>query len=61
MSQVELAEKTGLSTQYINDKINNRGPRGMTLENAKKIALVLDCSIDDLYDWSISNSTRKGK
>jgi putative transcriptional regulator len=56
MTQLELAEETGLSKKYINDKINNRGPRGMTLSTAKKIAMVLGCTIDELYDWKIHNS-----
>jgi transcriptional regulator with XRE-family HTH domain len=51
MTQRQLADRTGLSTQYISDKANNRGPRGMTLENAKTIAAVLGCHIDDLYEW----------
>jgi putative transcriptional regulator len=53
LTQVELAEATGLPHKYINDKANNRGPRGMTIVNAKKIATVLGCSIDDLYEWKI--------
>jgi transcriptional regulator with XRE-family HTH domain len=51
MTQRELADRTGLTTQYISDKANNRGPRGMTLEHAKNISVVLNCRIDDLYEW----------
>jgi putative transcriptional regulator len=51
MTQRQLADRTGFSASYINDKANNRGPRGMTLENAKTIASVLRCTIDDLYEW----------
>nr|WP_280525612.1 helix-turn-helix transcriptional regulator [Neobacillus mesonae] len=53
LSQVELAEITGLSVKYINDKANDRGPRGMELANAKLVALALDCSIEDLYEWIV--------
>jgi transcriptional regulator with XRE-family HTH domain len=51
MSQQELADKAGMSKGYINDKIKNRGKHGMYIDSAKKIATVLGCSIDDLYEW----------
>ncbi|NYV67615.1 helix-turn-helix transcriptional regulator [Bacillus sp. Gen3] len=51
MTQQQLAKITGLNEKYLSDKINNRGPRGMTLVNAKKIAYALRCHIEDLYEW----------
>jgi putative transcriptional regulator len=51
MSQVDLSIKTGISKTQINEYIN--GTRKMSLANAKLIAHVLRCHIDDLYQWSI--------
>lgn len=51
MTQKELADKTGMSKTFINDKVHNRGSHGMWIDSAKKIATVLGCSIDDLYEW----------
>lgn len=51
MSQQDLADKTGMSKGYINDKIKNRGKHGMYIDSAKKIASALGCSIDELYEW----------
>lgn len=61
MTQQELAAKTGMSKQFINDKVRNlRGKHGMWIDSAKKIAAVLDCHIDDLYEW-IPDQEAKGK
>jgi transcriptional regulator with XRE-family HTH domain len=60
MSQQELADKVGMSKGYINDKIRNRGKHGMYIDSAKKIATVLGCSIDDLYEW-IPEGKHKGR
>ena len=51
MTQVELAEIIGKSSKWVGDIANKRGPRGMTLENAKSIAAALGVTIDDLYEW----------
>lgn len=51
MSQIELSELTGISKQQINEYISNS--RTMSLFNAKIIAHVLKCSIDDLYEWEL--------
>ncbi|PLR72222.1 helix-turn-helix transcriptional regulator [Bacillus sp. UMB0728] len=51
MTQVDLSEKTGISKQQINEYIANT--RLMTIYNAKLIADVLDCCIDDLYEWKL--------
>jgi transcriptional regulator with XRE-family HTH domain len=61
MTQQELANKTGMSKQYINDKARNkRSPHGMWIGSAKTIASALNCSIDDLYEW-IPTQEAKGK
>jgi DNA-binding XRE family transcriptional regulator len=49
MSQQELAERIGVTRQQINHYSNNR--RIMTLHVAKNIAFILQCDIDDLYEW----------
>jgi transcriptional regulator with XRE-family HTH domain len=61
MTQQELANKTGMSKQYINDKTRNkRGKHGMWIDSAKTIASALNCSIDELYEW-IPAQEAKGK
>lgn len=49
MTQQELAERLGVTRQQINHYVNNR--RVMTLETAKNIACLLNCDIEDLYEW----------
>jgi DNA-binding XRE family transcriptional regulator len=49
LSQQELAEKLGVTRQQINHYSTNR--RTMTLPVAKNIAFILQCEIDDLYEW----------
>jgi len=51
LTQSDLSEKTGISTSQISDYINHR--RIMTLQTAKRIAYVLRCHIDDLYEWHL--------
>jgi transcriptional regulator with XRE-family HTH domain len=51
MTQQELADKTGMTPQYINDKIKGRGKHGMYIDSAKTIANALGVHIDDLYEW----------
>jgi transcriptional regulator with XRE-family HTH domain len=60
MSQQELAVKSGMSKSFINDKVHNRGSHGMWVDSAKKIATVLGCNIDDLYEW-IPDQEAQGK
>lgn len=60
MTQQELANKTGMSKQYINDKTRNRGKHGMWIDSAKTIASALNCSIEDLYEW-IPDQEAQGK
>lgn len=51
MTQVDLSDKTGISTTQINEYI--AGTRKMSLANCKLIAHVLKVPMDDLYDWKI--------
>jgi putative transcriptional regulator len=51
MTQAELSDITGIARSQINEYIANT--RKMSLANAKLIAHVLKCPIDDLYEWKI--------
>lgn len=51
MTQADLSVLTGISKTQINEYIANT--RRMSLVNAKLIAHVLKCHIDDLYEWKI--------
>ncbi|WP_231314323.1 helix-turn-helix transcriptional regulator [Neobacillus sedimentimangrovi] len=49
MSQVELAAKLGVTVQQINKYVINK--QKMSLQVAKNIAAILNCNIEDLYEW----------
>ncbi len=49
MTQQELAEKMSITAQQINKYVLN--DRKMSLQVAKNVATVLNCQIDDLYEW----------
>lgn len=49
MTQQELADKIGVTKQQINKYVTNR--QVMSIQTAKNIAFVLNCRIDDLYEW----------
>jgi putative transcriptional regulator len=51
MTQTNLSDLTGISKTQISEYIANT--RKMSLANAKLIAHVLKCHIDDLYEWKI--------
>jgi DNA-binding XRE family transcriptional regulator len=51
MNQTQLSERSGVPYKTINDRINNRDNRTMSLKNAKNIAEVLGCNAEDLYEW----------
>lgn len=51
ISQVDLATASGITATEINLYIHNE--RVMSLRNARRIAVVLNCRIDDLYDWKM--------
>lgn len=49
MTQEDLAIALGVSEQQINKYVNNR--QGMSLQVAYNISLILNCYIEDLYEW----------
>ncbi|MEM4994848.1 helix-turn-helix transcriptional regulator [Priestia sp. SB1] len=49
MSQVELAEKTGIHKNQIS--LYAKGSKGMSLTTAVAISRVLKCNAQDLYEW----------
>lgn len=49
ISQIDLAKRVNLSPQMISHYLANR--KLMSLDNAKSIADVLNCRIEDLYEW----------
>jgi transcriptional regulator with XRE-family HTH domain len=49
MTQLELAERMGITVQQINKYVLNR--QIMSLKVAKNVASILGCRIDDLYEW----------
>jgi DNA-binding XRE family transcriptional regulator len=49
MTQNELAYRMGITAQQINKYVLNK--QRMSLQVAKNIAVILNCHIDDLYDW----------
>ncbi|MFL6556625.1 MAG: helix-turn-helix domain-containing protein [Bacillus sp. (in: firmicutes)] len=59
MSQIQLAEKTRKSPQWVSDIVNDR--HKLSLKNAKLIADAVGCHIDDLYIWHGSKPNRNGK
>ncbi len=49
MEQTELAYRLNVTKQQINKYATNR--QRMSLETAKNISSILNCSIEDLYEW----------
>lgn len=49
MTQVELAIALGVRVQQINKYVLDK--QKMSLQVAYNIAVILNCRIDDLYDW----------
>lgn len=49
MEQTELAHRLNVTKQQINKYATGR--QRMSLETAKNVAYILNCSIDDLYEW----------
>lgn len=49
MQQIQLAEKLGMTKQTINSYC--RGASMPTLENSFRIAYILNCKVDDLFDY----------
>ncbi|WP_200411401.1 helix-turn-helix transcriptional regulator [Virgibacillus salexigens] len=49
MTQQELADKLGVTKQQISKYVLDR--QKMSLQVAKNIASILNCRIEDLYEW----------
>ncbi|WP_200416316.1 helix-turn-helix transcriptional regulator [Virgibacillus salexigens] len=49
MNQEELSVKLGVTSQQVNKYVRNR--QKMSLQVAKNIASILDCQMEDLYEW----------
>jgi transcriptional regulator with XRE-family HTH domain len=49
VTQQELADKLGVTRQQINHYVKDN--RLMTVPIAKNIASILNCEIDELYEW----------
>lgn len=50
MTQSELATRLGVKVQQINKYVLNK--QGMSLEVAYNISRILNCRIEDLYEWN---------
>lgn len=50
MEQRELADRLNVTPQQINKYVKN--VQRMSLEVAKNISIILDCDMDDLYEWN---------
>lgn len=61
LTQQDLADKLGVTRQQINTYTSTVNRRVMTLSIAKNIAHVLNCSIDDLYEWVQVDERTKGR
>lgn len=58
LTQTQLAIKTGVPKSSITDYIKET--HTMSLLSAKKIAHVLNCNIEDLYEWeSVGDDKRR--
>lgn len=49
MTQIELADKLNVTEQQINKYVNDR--QRMSIEVARNISEILNCRIEDLYEW----------
>ena len=49
MEQVELAKRLNVKPPQINKYVNN--VQGMSYEVAKNISTILNCNMEDLYEW----------
>jgi transcriptional regulator with XRE-family HTH domain len=56
LTQTELAELTKIPKSQISEYVNNK--HVMSLETAKIIAHVLECHIEDLYNWVTDDEYR---
>lgn len=51
MTQTELAEIMGVKVQQINKYVLKK--QKMSYEVAKNISVILNCQMDELYEWVI--------
>ncbi|WP_217557619.1 helix-turn-helix transcriptional regulator [Paenibacillus sp. GbtcB18] len=49
MTQTQLARRLDVSDAFIHKVV--KGDRHLSLTKSKEAAIILDCSIDDLYEW----------
>jgi plasmid maintenance system antidote protein VapI len=56
LTQTELAELTNIPKSQISEYVNNK--HVMSLESAKIISYVLECYIEDLYNWVTDDENR---
>lgn len=49
MNQQQLSERSRIPKSQISEYINNK--HVMSLESAKTISHILECDIEDLYQW----------
>ncbi|WP_303752919.1 helix-turn-helix domain-containing protein [Bacillus velezensis] len=54
MSLGQLSNLTGISKQRLSDYANGVRP-SMNIKTAKIIAIALNCSIEELYEWKIKH------
>ncbi|APD21241.1 helix-turn-helix domain-containing protein [Bacillus subtilis] len=54
LSLGQLSRITGISTQRLSDYANGVRP-SMNIRTAKLIAVALNCTLEDLYEWKIKH------
>lgn len=59
LTQVELSELTGIPKSQISEYVNNK--HTMSLVTAYNISRVLNCRIEDLYNWKSVRGSRNRK
>lgn len=57
MSQTKLAEHMGVSKQTVNGWVNSKFPP--PLETAFRLAQLLECNIEDLWDYEDKSKEEK--
>lgn len=49
MTQQQLSDRLGVTVQQVNKYVRDK--QKMSLKVAKNIAAILNCNIEDLYEW----------
>lgn len=57
MSAKELSERSGVPNSTLSDLINNK-IKNASIQNAKKIAVVLNCTLDFLLDNNVNDEQK---